>query len=186
MPEYNSVDAALWFVIAADAYLAGPHDDVDRTAPPFGGAAGRARVPASEASALDHAIDEIVGGYFRGTRHRIGADHDGLLACGEPGVQLTWMDARIGDECVTPRIGKPVEVQALWINAHAIAGRREPRWHELAEHATTSFAARFWDAERTQLHDVVDCDHVAGTFDATCRPNQIFAIGGLPHRDRRR
>jgi predicted glycogen debranching enzyme len=160
-PEYNSVDAALWFVIAADAYLQGAHADADR-------------------AALEPAIDDIVAGYFRGTRHGIGCAPDGLLAAGEPGVQLTWMDARIGDEVVTPRIGKPVEIQALWINALAIAGQREPRWHELAERATAAFRTRFWDDARGQLHDVVDCDHVPGTFDATCRPNMIFAVGGLP------
>ena len=64
-------------------------------------------------------------GLRRGTRHRIGAATDGLLACGEPGVQLTWMDAKLGDDCITPRIGKPVEIQALWLNALAIAGRRD-------------------------------------------------------------
>jgi predicted glycogen debranching enzyme len=155
-PEYNSVDASLWFVIAADAV--GERD-----------------------VAIDHAIDEIVAGYARGTRHRIGADSDGLLACGVPGLQLTWMDAKVGDEVCTPRIGKPVEVQALWCNALAIAGKRDPRWRELFERARGAFRAKFWDESRRQLHDVIDCDHVAGAVDSTCRPNQIFAIGGLPH-----
>jgi predicted glycogen debranching enzyme len=155
-PEYNSVDAALWFVIAADAYLAG---DVER--------ADRARIEA--------AIAAIIAGYRTGTRHGIRADTDGLLACGVPGLQLTWMDAKVGDHVITPRIGKPVEIQALWINALAIAGHKD----EAARVAQT-FVARFWDPERQQLHDVIDCDHVAGKVDPTCRPNQLFAIGGLP------
>ncbi len=160
-PEFNSVDAALWFVIAADAYLAGATSAADRVA-------------------LESAIDKIVAGYAAGTRHNIHADTDGLIACGEPGVQLTWMDAKVNGEVITPRIGKPVEIQALWINALVIAGRRAAQWRNLAELARSSFAARFWDAEHDQLYDVVDCDHVAGTADATCRPNQLFAIGSLP------
>jgi predicted glycogen debranching enzyme len=158
-PEYNSVDAALWFVIAADAYLTGVASDPDRRA-------------------LEHAIDEIVAGYARGTRHRIAADTDGLLSCGVPGLQLTWMDAKVGDHVITPRIGKPVEVQALWLNALAIAGRRTARWRELFERGRASFAQRFWNDG--QLYDVIDCDHVPGTVDASFRPNQIFAVGGLP------
>lgn len=161
LPEYNSVDAALWFVIACDAYLAGPSRDDDR-------------------EVLEAAIEAIVVGYTQGTRHRIGVASDGLVACGEPGVQLTWMDAKVGDEVVTPRIGKPVEIQALWLNALAIAGRRTARWRELYERGRAAFVTRFWDRERGQLHDVVDCDHVAGAVDPTCRPNQLFAVGGLP------
>ncbi len=155
--EYNSVDSALWFVIAADACM------------------GTARDPV-----LDEAIAAIVGGYTTGTRHRIGATPDGLLACGEPGVQLTWMDAKLGDECITPRIGKPVEVQALWLNALAIAERTNvPSKIDLAS-VKAAFVARFWDPARGYLADVVDCDHVAGAIDGSLRPNQLFAVGGLP------
>ncbi len=155
-PEYNSVDAALWFVIAADAYLAGEASDADR-------------------ASLTAAIEAIVDGYAAGTRHGIRMDADGLLAAGEPGWQLTWMDAKIGDEVITPRIGKPVEIQALWINALAIAGKPNE-----AEQARASFGKRFWNNAGQQLFDVVDVDHVAGTADGRCRPNQIFAVGGLP------
>jgi predicted glycogen debranching enzyme len=155
-PEYNSVDAALWFVIAADAYLAG------------GGAA-------ADHDLLAAAIAAIVDGYAAGTRHGIRADDDGLLACGEPGVQLTWMDAAVAGECITPRIGKPVEIQALWCSALTIAGRAAD-----AARVRAAFA-RFWDPARLQLHDVLDADHVRGAVDATCRPNQILALGGLPH-----
>ena len=168
-PEFNSVDAALWFVIAADAYLAGP----------------LGTVTAADRRVLEAGIDAIVAGYAAGTRHRIHADTDGLLACGEDGVQLTWMDARIDGECITPRIGKPVEIQALWINALAIAGRREPRWAELAARAKASFVTRFWDPERKQLHDVVDCDHVPGKFDAIV-PAESDLRGRPPGRPRRR
>jgi predicted glycogen debranching enzyme len=152
-PEFNSVDASLWFVIAADA--AGDGDP-----------------------AIAQAITEIIAGYARGTRHRIGMTADGLLACGEPGLQLTWMDAKVDGEVITPRIGKPVEVQALWINALAIAGKRDAKWGPLADRARAAFRERFWSG--SGLYDVVDCDHVAGAVDGTCRPNQVFAVGGLP------
>src|SRR5262249_37733360 len=143
-----------WFVIAAAAYLAGDATPADR-------------------KTLESAITAIVDGYARGTRYRIGATQDGLLACGVPGLQLTWMDAKVEGEVITPRIGKPVEIQALWLNALAIAGRRE-----LFERGRAAFVERFWAGD--QLYDVVDVDHVAGAVDASCRPNQLFAIGGLP------
>jgi predicted glycogen debranching enzyme len=153
-PAYNSVDAALWFVIAADAYLAGDATEDDRRS-------------------LRSAIAAIVDGLTAGSRHGIRVDADGLLACGEPGVQLTWMDAKVDGQVITARVGKPVEIQALWINALAIAGRDAE-----VKRARAAFA-KFWDAERGQLYDVIDCDHVAGKVDPSCRPNQIFAIGGL-------
>jgi glycogen debranching enzyme len=90
------------------------------------------------------------------------------------------MDARVGDRVITPRIGKPVEIQCLWINALAIAAARDARWQSVQERATASFAARFWNEDRGCLFDVVDVDHVAGTADPSLRPNQIFAAGGLP------
>ena len=121
-----------------------------------------------------------MNGYARGTRFGIRADGTGLLAAGEQGVQLTWMDAKVGDWVVTPRIGKPVEIQALWINALRIAGRRSARWAALASHAQATFVERFWNEERGFLFDVVDSDHKVGVNDASLRPNQIFAIGGLP------
>jgi len=161
-PEYTSVDAALWFVIAADAYARS-----GTTAP-------------DDHRALAAAIDAIIDGYCAGTRHRIGLTADGLLACGVPGLQLTWMDAKVDDCAITPRIGKPVEVQALWLNALAIAATRRPELRAIFNRGRTSFAAKFWDPSRSQLHDVVDCDHVANTFDASCRPNQLLALGTLP------
>jgi len=166
-PQYNSVDASLWYVVAVHAYLEAA------------AAAGR---PASRAAVrrLEAAVAAIVTGYAGGTRFGIRADEDGLLAAGEPGVQLTWMDAKVGDRVVTPRIGKPVEVQALWINALRIAGAFTDESRALAGKASASFARRFWNEPGGFLYDVVDAGHVRGDDDATFRPNQVFAVGGLP------
>jgi predicted glycogen debranching enzyme len=165
-PEYNAVDASLWFVLAADELLEHPR--------------ARRALSARRRATIEAAIGRIVVGYSRGTRFGIHTDDDGLLASGEPGVQLTWMDAKYGDHVVTPRIGKPVEVQALWVHALLAAGRRDSRFLGAAESARTSLRERFWNAERRMLYDVVDDGHVPGRVDAACRPNQLFAAGGLP------
>jgi glycogen debranching enzyme len=91
------------------------------------------------------------------------------------------MDAKVGDWVVTPRIGKPVEIQALWINALRIAGRRSARWAALASSAQATFVERFWNQEHEFLFDVIDVDHRSGVNDMTLRPNQILAVGGLPY-----
>jgi len=96
------------------------------------------------------------------------------------GVQLTWMDAKVGDWVVTPRVGKPVEVQALWLNALWIANQFNAEWKEPLVRGLESFRARFWNPAHDCLFDVVDADHERGKLDATFRPNQIFAVGGLP------
>jgi glycogen debranching enzyme len=129
---------------------------------------------------LDAAIVAILRGYSAGTRHGIRMDDDGLLKAGEPGVQLTWMDAKVGDYVVTPRIGKPVEIQALWINALRIGGQIDSRFSVYAEQAEQSFNVRCWNEDAGYLYDVVDCDHVPGRFDGRIRPNALFAVGGLP------
>ena len=165
--EYNSVDASLWYVIAVHEFLQLTQADRPLTA--------------SDRRKLTAATDAIVSGYARGTRFGIRADGTGLLAAGEKGVQLTWMDAKVGDWVVTPRIGKPVEIQALWINALRIAGRRSARWAAMASHAQATFVERFWNDERGFLFDVVDVDHKVGVNDGRLRPNQIFAVGGLPY-----
>ena len=162
-PEFNPVDAALWYVIAVHEFLA---------AAPL--------TTAADVACLHAAVDAIVAGYARGTRFGIRLDADGLLAAGVPGVQLTWMDAKIGDWVVTPRIGKPVEIQALWLNALRIAGTRSARWRAVAEQGAASFRGRFVNPMRGGLFDVVDVDHHPGTVDHALRPNQIFAVGGLP------
>jgi glycogen debranching enzyme len=105
---------------------------------------------------------------------------DRAVDAGVPGVQLTWMDARVGDRVITPRIGKPVEIQALWLNALAIASSLESRWRDAYERGRMAFAARFFDEQSGSLADVIDVDHVPGTRDDSCRPNQILAVGGLP------
>ncbi len=158
-PEYNSVDASLWYIIAVHDFLA---------------AQGRAVNPIDR-DTLETAVQAILHGYSRGTRYGIRMEADGLLAAGVPGVQLTWMDAKVGDWVVTPRIGKPVEIQALWINALRIGGHDAD-----ARRATVSFESRFWNAQDRCLYDVVDADHIPGKVDPTFRPNQIFAVGGLP------
>jgi predicted glycogen debranching enzyme len=162
-PEFNAVDASLWYAVAVHEYLA---------------EAGRG-ADAAVRDRLEAAVEAILEGHARGTRYGIRLDSDGLLAAGEPGVQLTWMDARIGDYVVTPRIGKPVEVQALWANALGLTARRNPRWRALARRAAETFAGRFWN-EAGFLYDVIDVDHRKGADDASFRPNQIFAVGGLP------
>ena len=176
-PEYNSVDASLWYAIAVCETL-------QAASPPAGGAAADSAAAQSVRRRLIDAVEGILDGYARGTRYGIRADSDGLLAAGVPGQQLTWMDARFDGQVVTPRIGKPVEVQALWLNALAAAvafgTSAATRWAEILARGRASFAARFWNEERGCLFDIVDVDHRAGTVDATLRPNQIFAVGGLP------
>ncbi|NIE62348.1 amylo-alpha-1,6-glucosidase [Burkholderia sp. Ax-1719] len=162
-PEYNSVDASLWFVVAVHDFFAA------------------ATVPEPTRRVLQNAVDAILDGYARGTRYGIVADpRDGLLRAGVPGVQLTWMDAKAGDWVVTPRIGKPVEIQALWINALRVALGWDPRWRELETRASAAFTKRFVDPATGALFDVIDVDHIDGQLDGSIRPNQIFALGGLP------
>ena len=166
-PQYNSADASLWYIIAVHDFLCAMET------------AGR-RVAREERERLAAAVEAILDGYSRGTRFGIRADADGLLFAGQPGVQLTWMDAKVGDWVVTPRMGKPVEIQALWINALLAGARFNTRWSAPARQAAAAFPARFWNAARGCLFDVVDVDFVAGRNDPSVRPNQIFAVGGLP------
>jgi predicted glycogen debranching enzyme len=168
LPEYNAVDASLWYVIAVHELLRAAADH-------------RWRPRADRKRSLVAGMRAIIAAYLAGTRYRIGVDaEDGLLAAGVPGVQLTWMDARVGDRVVTPRIGKPVEVQALWINALRAAAEHDAAPAELGERATRSFVERFWRADVGYCYDVVDADHQPGRVDASFRPNQLFAVGGLP------
>ena len=142
-------------------------------------AAGR-RVTGSEHRTLGSAVEAILAGYARGTRYGIRLDSDGLLAAGLPGVQLTWMDAKVGDQVITPRVGKPVEIQALWLNALWSAAIFSDRWTDLLARGRSAFEERFWNETGGTLHDVVDPWHQRGAADPTFRPNQIFAVGGLP------
>jgi predicted glycogen debranching enzyme len=166
-PGYNTVDATLWYVLAIRAYADKTGDTalVDELLPVLG---------------------DIIDWHLRGTRYGIGVDPaDGLLRAGEAGVQLTWMDAKVGDWVVTPRIGKPVEIQALWYNAlRIVAAFRHQRgdagaapYLAAARQARVSFHARFWRPELGYLADVVDGP--AGD-ELHLRPNQILALS-LPH-----
>jgi predicted glycogen debranching enzyme len=164
--EYNAVDASLWFIVAVEDFLRAA--DTGRY------------VPRDEAK-LARMVEAILEGYARGTRYGIALDADGLIRAGEPGSQLTWMDGRVGDRPVTPRIGKPVEIQALWINSLHIAARWTGRWIEAEHAARAAFAARFPNPATGGLFDVVDADHRVGENDGRIRPNQILAVGGLPY-----
>ena len=173
-PEFNSVDASLWFVIAVHDYLAA--------------AATSQRIVCRELRIrLVAAVEKILTGYSQGTRFGIRADEDGLLRAGVPGLQLTWMDAKVGDWVVTPRIGKPVEIQALWLNALHIGAELSAggscvaaRWRSLFERGRTSFRQRFWNELTHCLFDIVDENHQPGQDEASIRPNQLLAVGGLP------
>ena len=166
-PEYNSVDATFWFFEASRSYLAytGDLEFVrDELYPVF---------------------EDIVSWHVRGTRYGIKVDADGLLASGEQGVQLTWMDAKVGDWVVTPRRGKPVEIQALWFNALCIMeelARRvgdesgQKHYCNMAKVASGGFNQLFWNESTGCLYDVINGE----SSDASIRPNQIFAVS-LPH-----
>ena len=125
-PEYNSVDASLWYIIAAHDFLTATQNQ-------------NGWVSQWQRKALQKAIDAILTGYSQGTRYGIRMEEDGLLAAGIPGVQLTWMDAKVGDWVVTPRIGKPVEVEALWLNALWIGSQFNDRWQEPYQRGVASF-----------------------------------------------
>jgi predicted glycogen debranching enzyme len=162
-PELNSVDAALWYAVAAREYLA-------------------LHPTASERAAIEAAVLAIVRGHVEGTRFGIRVDaRDGLLAAGERGQQLTWMDARVDGREITPRIGKPVEVNALWLAVLDHARTLDGSLGAHFERGLASFRARFPLPDGT-LADVIDDGHVDGRVDASMRPNQILAVGGLPFR----
>lgn len=170
-PEYNSVDASLWYIVAVHEYLTALSEH-------------QIQIEPADKAAMLAAVQQILTGYARGTRFGIRLDDDGLLACGEPGVQLTWMDAKVGDWVVTPRIGKPVEIQALWLNALWIGAlwtgaRQHAKWNTMLRTGLAAFRERFWNADG-YLHDVVDVDHQPRQVDSAFRPNQVFAVGGLP------
>jgi predicted glycogen debranching enzyme len=160
-PEYNTVDATLWWFHALERYhRTCDDDDLLREQFPL--------------------LVDVIDWHTRGTRHGIRVDpEDGLLLAGEPGVQLTWMDARIGDWVVTPRHGKPIEVNALWLNALSVMARFAEhlsddgsRYRQLAERARSGMQ-RFWSTEHGYLYDVIGPD---GVGDPSLRPNQLFAF----------
>ena len=163
-PEYNTVDATLWYFEAIRAYYEATQD----------------RDLLSELFPL---LADIIDWHIKGTRYNIGMDDDGLLYAGESGVQLTWMDAKVEDWVVTPRIGKPVEVNALWYNALIcmvyfanILEESEVKYRELANKVRSHFS-KFWYDEGGYCYDVIDSPN---GYDRSFRPNQIFAVS-LPN-----
>jgi len=162
-PEYNTVDAALWFFEAARQFLACSNDlEFVRTR-------------------LYEKLMEIVDWHVRGTRFGIHVDSDGLLTAGDHDTQLTWMDARSDGHCVTPRNGKPVEIQALWYNALRFTAKLAADFDDpgtgasceaLADKAGKNLNLSFWNEEAGCLYDVVDGD----TRDRSLRPNQLLAL----------
>lgn len=174
-PEYNTVDAALWFFEAAARTLAA--------------------LPEAEAAALRAALwpvlERIVAAHRAGTRYGIRVAEDGLVTAGEAGVQLTWMDARVGERVITPRMGKPVEINGLWLRALEVLlalrraqGAPDGDLPALLERARGSFA-RYWDDARGHLYDVLDGPH---GDDGALRPNQVIALSlpGCPLSPERR
>ncbi len=161
-PEYNTVDAALWFFEAVRQYFDATRDT--ETIP-----------------TLFPVLSEIIDAHLKGTRYQIHADEaDGLLYGGEEGVQLTWMDARVGNKVITPRIGKPVEINALWYNAlrtmatlAPVAGKSAEPFRKLTDRIQASFS-KFWDEARGHCCDVIDALGIGN--DTSLRPNQIFAV----------
>jgi predicted glycogen debranching enzyme len=161
-PEYNTVDATLWYFEALRQYYEATRD-LDLI------------------SELFAVLAAIIDAHVLGTRYNIKVDPaDALLGAGSAEVQLTWMDAKVDDRVVTPRTGKPVEVNALWINAlntmlefARLLGRPAEGYAKLGEKAARYFQ-RFWNPARDCCFDVIDIP--GGGQDATMRPNQIFAV----------
>src|SRR5436190_5242954 len=129
-PELNSVDASLWYIIAVNDYLLAAKKQPWLT-------------DDGHNKKLCAAVDAIIAGFNEGTRFGIRADRDGLLSAGEHGQQLTWMDARVDGREITPRIGKPVEIQALWLNALAIGAKFSARWESIFEKGRAAFESKF-------------------------------------------
>lgn len=162
-PEYNTVDASLWFILAVFHFLRYTKNfDFVR-------------------DELWEAMKSIMAHYQNGTQYQIHMDVDGLLDAGQPNLPLTWMDAKIGDWVVTPRTGKAIEIQALWYNAlrimDQIAGRlgdkeQAKKWAGLAEKVWASINRQFWYEEGGYLYDVINGDQ----RDASLRPNQLFTL----------
>ena len=160
-PEYNTVDATLWYFEAVRAYYSSTDDD-------------------NLLSELFPILADIINWHCRGTRYNIHLDAaDGLLYAGVAGVQLTWMDAKVDDWVVTPRIGKPIEANALWYNAlRTMAkfarqlGKPHQEYEAMADRAQYRFS-RFWNDETGYCYDVLDSPD---GDDSALRPNQIFAV----------
>ncbi|HSY61467.1 MAG TPA: amylo-alpha-1,6-glucosidase, partial [Cytophaga sp.] len=163
-PEYNNVDGTLWYFVAVYRYLQTTQDRnfvLNEILP---------------------VLKDIIDHHFKGTLYNIKVDEDGLLYAGEVGQQLTWMDAKVGDWVVTPRMGKPVEIQALWYNslkifAHLLdlnyQSNDATAMEEAAQKVKGTFVTRFWNQDGNYLYDLIDENNHP---DNSIRPNQLFAI----------
>ena len=163
-PEYNNVDGTLWFFVAVYRYLQATQDRnfvLNEILP---------------------VLKDIIDHHFKGTLYNIKVDEDGLLYAGEAGQQLTWMDAKVGDWVVTPRMGKPVEIQALWYNtlkifAHLLDANYQSNdavsIEEAAQKVKETFLNRFWNQDGNYLYDLIDEHNQPNN---SIRPNQLFAI----------
>jgi glycogen debranching enzyme len=192
--EYNTVDGTLWFVHAIDAHIRATGDfDLGAELLPVlmdirtAHTAGWRTLPEAGSASVAgwRALPEAGSASVAVARYRIGVDAaDGLLSAGVPGEALTWMDARVDGVGVTPRIGKPVEVNALWVNAlRAISTLRErlgadPSPVQAQARAAAESFCRRYPSPRGWLYDVVDAP--GGTDDDSLRPNQLLAYA-LPH-----
>jgi predicted glycogen debranching enzyme len=161
-PDYNTVDAALWYINTINAYYEATHDiDLLRDLYPT--------------------LQEIIRFYQEGTRFSIHVDEaDGLLHAGEEGVNLTWMDAKIDDWVVSPRTGKAIEINALWYNAlrhmadfARLLGETDADEYDTAANKSQQHFDRFWYGDGGYCYDVIDGPQ---GDDFTLRPNQIFAV----------
>ena len=178
-PLYNTVDGSLWYFYAVHKYLEynntpEAHTFIQKNIYP--------------------ALKNICAAYQRGTDFSIYMEEDGLIHAGSGTDQVTWMDVRVGDWVVTPRHGKPVEISALWYNALRVMenlaekfGEDASSYKELAEKVKASFCEKFWNEKDGCLYDVIDDDcghvnpnHTEDVFDASIRPNQIYAVA-LPY-----
>ena len=187
-PLYNTVDASLWYFYAVDKYL-----EYNNT-------------PAAYGFIQDNiypALKEIIAAYKNGTLFSIYMEEDGLIHAGSGTDQVTWMDVRVGDWVVTPRHGKPVEINALWYNALKVMEKLAAHYSDspeilvpsfansvdtdtsvtygtLAEQVKESFCTKFWNKKDNCLYDVIDDGNGANEKDASIRPNQIYAVS-LPY-----
>jgi predicted glycogen debranching enzyme len=159
-PEYHTADAALWYLWAIDQYVRATHDT-------------------ATLSALFPVMAEIIAAYRRGTHHEIRVGDDGLVSAGHAGHSLTWMDARVENRPVTPRVGKPVELSALWYDALCNLARLAElldvsgdEYVRLAARTRSSFQ-RFWNVHTRSCYDVLDGPY---GHEGLVRPNQILAV----------
>ncbi len=164
-PEYDSVDASLWFIISVKRYIDATND-VEFLR-----------------GIIWESMESIINSFRIGTKFNIHEDHDGLIFSGIEGVEVSWMNERVGNWCATPRIGKCVETNALWYNAlmamgdmSEMIGRDPYEYRAVASWIKEAFVQTFWDEKVGYLYDLVTDDE----NDASLRPNQIFAVS-LPY-----